>query len=72
MTLALESELMQGAVLAKVGGWQTLEELAPQLGLEQSTFARLIAEGRSQIETLDRVHEHARRNAFRKGGDIAG
>jgi hypothetical protein len=72
MTLVLESELMRAAVLAKVGGWQTLEELAPQLGLEQSTFARLIAEGRSQIETLDRVHEHARRNAFRKGGDIAG
>lgn len=67
MTLVLESELMRAAVMAKVGGWQTLEELAPQLGLEQSTFARLAAQAEVQIKALDRVHAHARRNAFRKG-----
>lgn len=72
MTLVLESELMRSAVLGKIGGWQTLEELAPQLGLEPATFTRLIAEGQAQIEALDRVHEHARTNAFRKGRDIAG
>ncbi|MEQ4519000.1 hypothetical protein ABLI39_06490 [Pseudarthrobacter sp. B907] len=72
MTLVLESELMRAAVMAKIGGWQTLEELAPDLGLEPSTFAGLTAEGRSQIETLDRVHEHARANAFHRGRSIAG
>ena len=70
MTLVLESELMRAAFLGKIGGWQTLEELAPQLGLEPSTFTRLITEGRAQIEIMDRVHEHARINAFRKNGDI--
>ncbi|MET3809666.1 hypothetical protein [Arthrobacter sp. UYEF3] len=72
MTLVLEAELMRAAVLAKIGGWQTLEELAPELGLDQSTYARLIAEGRQQIEALGRVHEHARINAFRTHGDITG
>lgn len=72
MTLVLESELMRAAVLAKIGGWQTLEELAPDLGLEPSRFAGLTAEGRAQIETLGRVHEHARRNAFRGGRSITG
>lgn len=72
MTLVLESELMRAAILGKIGGWQTLEELAPELGLDPSTFAGLIADGRSQIAALDRVHEHARSNAFHKARDIAG
>ena len=71
MTLVLESELMRAAILGKIGGWQTLEELAPELGLDPSTFAGLIADGRSQIAALDRVHEHARSNAFRKNRDIS-
>lgn len=72
MTLVLESELMRAAILGKIGGWQTLEELAPQLGLDKATFTRLITEGREQIDTLGRVHDHARTNAFRKDGDITG
>lgn len=72
MTLVLEVELMRAAVLAKIGGWQTLEEHALELGLEPSAYARLTAQGRQQIETLDRVHEHARSNAFRKHVDITG
>lgn len=72
MTLVLESELMRAAIMAKIGGWQTLAELAPQLGLEPSTFARLTEHAAAQIKILDSVHEHARRNAFRKGGDLAG
>ena len=72
MTMVLEAELMRAALLGKLGGWQTLEELAPQLGLERSTFTGLIAAGRAQIEALDRVHDHARTNAFRKGRDITG
>ncbi len=70
MTMVLESELMRAAILAKIGGWQTLEELAPELGLEPARFAGLAADARKQIETLDRVHEHARSNAFRKRRDI--
>ncbi|WP_445154893.1 hypothetical protein ACTWLI_01105 [Arthrobacter sp. Hor0625] len=72
MTLVLETELMRGAILAKIGGWQTLEKLAPELGLDAATFTRLAADGRAQIEALDRVHEHARNNAFHKNRDIAG
>jgi len=72
MTLVLESELMRAAILGKIGGWQTLEKLAPELGLDAATFTRLTVEGRAQIEALDRVHEHARSNAFHKHRDIAG
>jgi hypothetical protein len=72
MTLVLESELMRAAILGKIGGWQTLEELAPELGLEKSTFTRLITEGQAQIDIMGRVHEHARTNAFRKNRDITG
>ncbi len=72
MTMVLESELMRAAILAKLGGWQTLEELAPDLGLDRATFVKLGDEARSQIEALSRVHEHARRNAFRTSRDISG
>jgi hypothetical protein len=70
MTVVLEAELMRGAILGKLGGWQTLEELAPELGLDPAVFEKLGADARSQIEALSRVHEHARRNAFRHRGDI--
>ena len=71
MTMVMEAELMRAAVLGKLGGWQTLEELAPDLGLQPATFAALAADARSQIEDLSRVHEHARRAAFRKREDIS-
>lgn len=70
MTMVLETELMRAAILGKLGGWQTLEELAPDLGLDRATFQKLGDDARSQIEALSRVHEHARRNAFRRQGDI--
>ena len=70
MTMVLEAELMRAAVLGKLGGWQTLAELAPDLGLDPATFTALGEDARSQIEALSRVHEHARRNAFRKSRDI--
>ncbi|AOT03897.1 hypothetical protein [Arthrobacter sp. U41] len=70
MTMVLEAELMRAAILGKLGGWQTLEELAPELGLDPATFTALGADARSQIEAMSRVHEHARSNAFRKRGDI--
>jgi hypothetical protein len=70
MTMVLEAELMRAAVLGKLGGWQTLAELAPELGLDKATFTALADDARSQIEALSRVHEHARRNAFRKNRDV--
>ncbi|MET1064876.1 MAG: hypothetical protein ABWX85_07875 [Arthrobacter sp.] len=72
MTMVLEAELMRAAVLGKLGGWQTLEDLAPELGLDAATFTALADDARSQIEALSRVHEHARRNAFHKARDISG
>lgn len=71
LTMVLEAELMRSAVMGKLGGWETLQELAPDLGLDPATFAGLAAEARSQVETLGRVHEHARRNAFHKHRDIS-
>ncbi|MET1021561.1 MAG: hypothetical protein ABWX69_05105 [Arthrobacter sp.] len=71
MTMVLEAELMRAAILAKLGGWQTLEDLAPELGLDAATFTALAADARSQIEALSRVHEHARRNAFHTTRDIS-
>lgn len=71
MTMVLEAELMRAAILGKIGGWQTLEELAPDLGLDPATFQKLGDDARSQIDALSRVHDHARRNAFRRHGDIA-
>jgi hypothetical protein len=71
LTLVLEAELMRSAVMGKLGGWETLQELAPDLRLDPATFAALAADARSQIETLSRVHEHARRNAFHKHRDIS-
>ena len=70
MTMVLEAELMRAAILGKIGGWQTLEELAPDLGLDPGTFQKLGDDARSQIDALSRVHDHARRNAFRRHGDI--
>ena len=71
LTMVLEAELMRAAVMGKLGGWETLQELAPDLGLQPATFAALAADARSQIEDLSRVHEHARRTAFRKHKDIS-
>jgi len=71
MTMVLEAELMRSAILGKLGCWQVLEELAPDLGLDAATFAALGRDAQAQIEALSRVHEHARRNAFRKQGDIS-
>ena len=65
MTTVLEAELMRSAVLAKIGGWQTLREHADELGLDAARLAELTAQARAQIELLDRFHAWARERAFR-------
>ncbi|WP_233275968.1 NAD-dependent epimerase/dehydratase family protein [Isoptericola variabilis] len=68
MSAVLEAELMRSAVLAKIGGWQTLREHADELGLDPEQFAELVEVARGQITVLDRFHEYARTRAFRAGG----
>lgn len=64
MYLVLELELMRSAVMGKLGGWQTLGELAPQLGLPAPMFAGLAARAREQAGTLERLHARALADAF--------
>lgn len=65
MTPVLELELMRGAVVGKAGAWETLEDLAPQLGLPAETFRDLADRARAQEDTLQRLHAHVRADAFR-------
>jgi len=66
MTMVFEPELLRAAVLAKIGGWQTLREHAPETGLDPAQFDELIAQAHQQIETLARFHQYARNRAFRR------
>lgn len=68
LTVMLELELMRSAVTGKLSGWQTLEEYADDLGLEPERFARLAEMTRRQLALLERLHEHAREQAFRRSG----
>lgn len=70
MTPLLEVELMRSAVIGKLGLWQTLAHLAPELALDPEEFDRLAAQARRQIESLDGVHEQVRQVGLRPDGDI--
>lgn len=72
MSVVLEAELMRSAVVGKLGGWQTLEEHADELGLDPAQFRELAERAQRQLATLDRLHEYARRRAFREGGAASG
>ena len=67
MTPLLEIELMRSAVAGKLGGWQTLTELAPDLGLPPELFAALAERAREQMATLERLHGQVAPDAFRVG-----
>lgn len=67
MTPVLEIELMRSAIMGKLGGWETLAELAPELGLPREQFQRLAARAREQADTLTRLHAHIVPVAFRAG-----
>ncbi len=67
MTAVLETELMRGAVLGKIGGYQTLREHADELGLDPAQLEELIDLAHGQIDLLDRFHAYARERAFRVG-----
>ena len=62
---ALDVELLRSAIMGKLGGWQTLIRLAPQLGLPAQTFERFAQRGQEQIRQLDELHESAIQRALR-------
>ena len=72
MTPVLELELMRSAVVGKLGVWQTLTALAPDLGLPPSLFEVLADQARRQAETFDRLHGEVVPQAFRTGEVSAG
>lgn len=65
MTMVLETELARSAVMAKLGLWRTLEELADDLGLQAADLDELAGRAHGQLEMLDEVHAWARARAFR-------
>lgn len=65
MTMLLETELMRGAIAAKLGGWQSLREHAGVLGLDEEVFDELIEAASQQLGRLDEVHAYARPRALR-------
>lgn len=65
--LVLETELMLSAVVAKLHGWKMMLDHAEELGVPEGVFEQLIEDGYGQQRTLEKVHEYARRRAFRLG-----
>lgn len=65
MTALLETELLRSALTGKRGVWQTLLDLADELGLDGARMAELVARTDRQIATLDRVHAYVRVRALR-------
>jgi nucleoside-diphosphate-sugar epimerase len=66
MTPVLELELMRSAVIGKLGGWETLAALAPDLGLPAETFHDLAERARSQADVLGELHARVAPEAFRR------
>lgn len=58
---------MRSAVVGKLGGWQTMARLAPDLGIPVELFEGLAAQSRGQIDTLGRLHDGLIDQAFRDG-----
>jgi nucleoside-diphosphate-sugar epimerase len=67
MTPVLEVEIMRGAIMGKLGAWETLAELAPDLGLPRQIFTDLAEQAHQQVATLGRLHAHIAPEAFRAG-----
>ena len=70
MTMLLETELMRGAVMGKLGMWQMLEVQAPTLGLDPKVFTDLIEMTENQVTLLDEIHAYASERALRADKDI--
>ena len=68
MTPVLEVELMRSAVVGKLGGWETLAALAPDLGLPVELFTTLAERAREHADLFGRLHHHVAGSAFRTAG----
>lgn len=66
MTPVLELELMRSAVIGKLGAWETLAALAPDLGLPSETFRDLAEHARAQATTFEQLHARQLPDAFRR------
>ncbi|MCK6211162.1 NAD-dependent epimerase/dehydratase family protein [Georgenia sp. EYE_87] len=71
LSVVLELEIMRAAVAGQLGLWQTLVDLAPELGLPTEPFEELAESSRGFQTRLERLHEQAREPAFRAGEKIA-
>lgn len=71
LTDLLEVEILRSAVTGKLGLWQTLVDLGPQLSADPGLAAlparwqQLVDQSLAQVATLDRVHEVVRVRALR-------
>ena len=66
----LELELMRAAVNGQAGLWETLADLAPDLGLPRERFEELAERSRGFSARLERLHEMVRGEAFRTGDEV--
>jgi hypothetical protein len=66
----LEVEIMRAAVNGQAGLWETLAELAPELGLPPERFAELAERSTGFSARFERLHQMARGEAFRAGAEV--
>lgn len=71
MTPVLEIEIMRGAVIAKLSGWETLAGLGPELALPPAVFEDLARRARRQQAMLEAMHHRVAPAAFRVGPKTA-
>ncbi|GAB3844558.1 NAD-dependent epimerase/dehydratase family protein [Nesterenkonia populi] len=67
--MVLETELMMGAITAKMHGWFVIADYAEELGVPEGVAEDLIATADAQRETLGEIHEFARKRAYRPDAD---
>lgn len=60
----LDLELLRGAVAAKAGGWQSLADLAEDLGAPRDVFVHMVDRAEQQLRTLEEIHARLRTEEF--------
>lgn len=64
MNTLLEVELLRSAVMGKRGLWQTLAEVAEDIGVDRTRAVHLADRSERQVATIDDVHAFVRRRAL--------
>ncbi len=65
LTPLIELELLRSGINGKLGLWQSLATIAPDLGVDSAPFVDLADLARDQSARVDRLHERVRRASFR-------